>query len=48
MWETVDGMNPRKGMERMVRWLKAPVDYNTPTFSAQEGKKEKERVSAKL
>ena len=36
----VDGMNPRKGMQRMVRWLKGSVDYNTPTFAKEEGHKE--------
>jgi hypothetical protein len=36
----VDGMNPRKGMQRMIRWLKSPVDYNPPTFAKEEGLKE--------
>lgn len=36
----VDEMNPRKGMQRMIRWLKSPVDYNTPTFAKEEGSKE--------
>ncbi|KAH8817118.1 phytanoyl-CoA dioxygenase [Xylogone sp. PMI_703] len=37
---SVDGMNPRKGMQRMMRWLRSPVDYNTPTFAMEEGHKE--------
>jgi hypothetical protein len=36
----VDGMNARKGMQRLMRWLKEPVDYNPPTFAKEEGKKD--------
>lgn len=36
----VDGLNPRKGMQRMMRWLQEPVDYNPPTFAKEEGHKE--------
>ncbi|KXL50578.1 hypothetical protein M433DRAFT_158085 [Acidomyces richmondensis BFW] len=28
----VDGLSPKAGMKRMVKWMQGPVDYNPPTF----------------
>ena len=36
----VDGMNARKGMLRLVRWLQGPVDHNPPTFAKEDGRKD--------
>lgn len=32
----VDGLNPRKGAERMVEWLQKPLDKQPPTFAEWE------------
>jgi len=37
---SVDGMNPRNGMQRFVRWLKEPINYNPPTYAKVRGHKE--------
>jgi len=37
---SVDGLNPRKGMARFLRWMREPVDYNPPTFAKEVGQKE--------
>ena len=36
---TVDGMNARKGAQRLIRWLQKPVDTNQPGYAKEEGKK---------
>lgn len=44
----VDGMNPRKGMLRLMRWLRQPVDYNPPTFAKEDGQKDFDKLDSKL
>lgn len=30
-----DGLNPRFGAKRMIKWLTQDVDYNPPTFARE-------------
>jgi hypothetical protein len=32
----VDGLNPRRGAQRMVEWLQKPLELQPPTFAALE------------
>lgn len=36
----VDGMNPKKGMQRLIRWLESPVETNQPGYAKEKGEKE--------
>jgi hypothetical protein len=37
---SVDGMNPMKGLQRMLEWQKGLIEYDPPTFAKVGGKKE--------
>ncbi|KAK2802924.1 hypothetical protein FQN50_007169 [Emmonsiellopsis sp. PD_5] len=34
-----DGLNPRKAVERMIWWLRKPVDHSPPTFASTASSK---------
>lgn len=48
MDSTVDGMNPRKGAQRLIRWLQNPVEYDQPAFASEKGEKEERGYQSKL